>query len=248
VTVRTSDVNGWTVHTYASLPSTQDYIKELAAEDFPEGTVMQALSQTKGRGRHGREWISPMGNLYMSVLLRPETTADKAGQLSFVAAVALSEAIDTILAPGHVKNLKWPNDILIDGKKAAGILLESDMAPDGRINAIIMGMGVNIHATPDIGIGLQSVSHEITVPVNKFRDTVLEKIQKHYSSWKKNGFAPVHKAWSKQAHGLGQSLKVLSGGREYIGIFNGIDETGQLLIESDSGPLKLSTADFIATN
>lgn len=240
-----SGAEEWKVHTYASLPSTQDYIRELAAEGFPEGTVMQALTQTKGRGRHGRVWESPMGNLYMSVLLRPGCRADEAGQLSFVAAVALSEAIGEVMAPGHVKTLKWPNDILIDDRKVAGILLESELAADGRVEAIIMGMGVNIHAPPEGAAGLQAVSHEITVPVNRFRDSALEKLKAHYGDWKKHGFAPVREAWMKQAHALGQEIAVRAGSRESRGVFEGIGETGGLLIRSAEGLASFTGADEV---
>lgn len=225
----------WTIYSYASLPSTQQYIQELAAEDYPEGIVMQALIQTKGKGRQGRVWTSPMGNLYMSVLLRPDCSADKAGQLSFVAAVALSEAIDTVLADGHVKSLKWPNDILVDNKKCAGILLESDLDEGGTVKSLAMGMGVNIHAPPEDAAGLQALSHEITVPVNKFRDVVIEKLQARYRQWKNQGFAPIRKQWLAQAHGLGQPITATIGSKEQKGIFRDIDENGALIMETPGG-------------
>ena len=225
------------IHTYASLPSTQDYVRELAEEDFPEGTVMQAFTQTKGRGRQGRTWESPMGNLYMSVLLRPACRADVAGQLSFVAAVALADAIGDVLKPEHKLTLKWPNDILIDGKKAAGILLESELDAQGRIDAIIMGMGVNIHAPPEGAVGLQSVTSEITVPVNKFRDALLQKLDKHYTIWKLEGFAPVRKAWLVRAHGINETLTVKVANREYKGIFRDIDAGGVLKLEGENGSI-----------
>jgi BirA family biotin operon repressor/biotin-[acetyl-CoA-carboxylase] ligase len=150
----------WKIHTYAQLESTQDYVRSVAEDEefFAEGVVIQALAQTKGRGRHGNEWQSPMGNLYMSVLLRPECPAQAAGQLSFVVAVALSAAMGEVLADGHVKTLKWPNDILIDGKKVAGILLESNISKLGIVDYVVAGMGVNIMAAPEGAVALAQVS------------------------------------------------------------------------------------------
>jgi len=236
---RQTDIGGgWTVHTYASLPSTQDYIRELAEEDFPEGTVMQALTQTKGKGRQGRVWDSPMGNLYLSVLLRPRCSADQAGQLSFVAALALSAAIDEVLADGHVKTLKWPNDILIDGKKCAGILLESELDPAGQVAALALGIGVNIHAPPEGAAGLQALSHEITVPVNKFRDQVLSHLRAAYQQWQQQGFAPVRERWLAQAHGRGEKISARIGAQDVQGIFRDLDPDGSLMIELPDGTMQ----------
>ncbi len=162
----------WQIRTLSHVPSTQNSIRELAAEGAPEGTVVQALMQTSGRGRQGNQWISPMGNLYMSMLLRPGCTAMAAGQISFVAAVALSAAMDDVMAPGHAKTLKWPNDVLIDGKKCAGILLESDLDKDGNVNSLVLGMGVNIMAPPEDRIGLQQVGRG-QVAIHPFRDLAL---------------------------------------------------------------------------
>jgi BirA family biotin operon repressor/biotin-[acetyl-CoA-carboxylase] ligase len=234
----------WKIHTYASLSSSQDYVRELAAEDFPEGTVIQALSQTKGRGRHGRVWDSPLGNLYMSLLLRPACDAATAGQLSFVVAVALSAAMDEVLAPGHAKTLKWPNDILIDGLKCAGILLESELDADGSVAAIIVGTGVNIHGAPEGAVGLQAVSSEITVPVNKFRDLLLEKLGHYYRLWQQDGFAPIRKLWLAQAHNLGREITVKLGEREMNGVFEDLDASGALkLAQADGKVLDITSGD-----
>jgi BirA family biotin operon repressor/biotin-[acetyl-CoA-carboxylase] ligase len=224
------------VHTYSQLPSTQDYIKDLAAEDFAEGEVIQCLIQTKGRGRHGNEWTSPMGNLYMSVLLRPDCKADEAGQISFVAAVALSAAIAEYLDEKHTKTLKWPNDILIDGKKCAGILLESDLKGD-KVESLALGMGVNIMAAPEGAVGLNAVTWDIQVPIHPFRDKVLEHLDKYYTQWKKEGFAPIRELWLKEAHGLGQSITARLADKSYEGIFEALDEKGALLLKKDNGDI-----------
>lgn len=217
------------VHTYASLPSTQDYVKELAEEGLPEGIVVQCLEQRKGRGRHGREWNSPIGNLYMSVLLRPDCPAGEAGQISFVAAVALSAAMDGVLEKGHSKTLKWPNDILIDGKKVSGILIEKEG------DAYVLGMGVNILAAPEGAISLKQVSGDNRLAIHPFRDSALVKFAHYYGLWRTEGFAPIRRQWLAQAHGLGEKLAVEIAGSKKEGIFRDIDEKGFLVVEGADG-------------
>ena len=217
------------VHTYASLPSTQDYVKELAAEGLEEGTVVQAIEQRDGRGRHGNHWFSPMGNLYMSVLLRPDCDVRIAGQLSFVAAVALSAAMDEVLDEKHKKTLKWPNDILIDGKKVSGILIEKVE------DAYVLGMGINIMNPPDQAVGLNDLTWDIQVPINTFRDKVLAQLKEHYQQWQENGFADIRKLWLREAHGLNQEMTARLSDVEHKGIFKGISDDGHLCLELKDG-------------
>jgi len=228
-----SDIE-WKIHTYAQLSSTQDYVKELGDEGLPEGTLVQCLAQTKGRGRHGNSWTSPMGGLYMSALLRPECSAQEAGQLSFVVAVAVSAAMDEILAKGHIKTLKWPNDILIDGKKCAGILLESGMTGT-KVDWIAAGVGINIMSAPEDAICLQDVSKGKQVPIHPFRDIVLGHLAAHYNHWRDKGFADIRETWLAQAHALGQEITARTGSGETMGVFKGIDDTGALILESTTG-------------
>ncbi|MBI4031434.1 MAG: biotin--[acetyl-CoA-carboxylase] ligase [Proteobacteria bacterium] len=228
---------GWKVHTYAQLPSTQDYVKELGEEGLPEGTVVQCLTQTKGRGRHGREWTSPMGGLYMSALLRPQCAAAIAGQLSFVVAVAVSAAMDEVVKKDHKKTLKWPNDILIDGKKCAGILLESGMA-GGMVNWLAAGIGVNIMSAPEGAVCLQEVGKGRQIPVHPFRDIVLSHLKAHYNHWKMQGFSDIRESWLSQAHGLGGKIKVRQPDSETEGIFKDLDKTGALVLSLSGGKEK----------
>ncbi len=215
------------VHTYASLPSTQHYVKELVAEGLPEGTVVQAIEQRAGKGRHGRKWFSPMGNLYMSVLLRPDCDVAQAGQLAFVAAVAVAAAIDTVLDEKHKLSLKWPNDILIDGKKVCGILIEKEA--DGYA----LGIGVNIMAPPDGAVALNDVTWDIQVPVHPFRDKLLAALGETYSLWQDEGFAKIRSAWLAQAHGVDEPIKTEKG----EGIFRGLSEDGALQLETAEGAI-----------
>lgn len=228
----------WNVHTYAQLPSTQDYARELAEEGLPEGTVIQCLTQTKGRGRQGREWHSPMGNLYMSLILRPECEAPKAAQVAFVIAVAVSRAMDHYLADGHQKTLKWPNDILIDGKKCAGILIESVMGNGGTVDALAVGIGVNILGAPEGAAHLKDVGKG-TIAIHPFRDQVLAELSVFYTQWKNQGFAPIRKKWLDQAHRLGETIRVVLPDHTYEGTFRDIDKAGALILTLADGQDKV---------
>ena len=222
----------WKIETFAVLPSTQDEVKNRALEDgADEGLVIQSLTQTEGRGRHGKDWTSPMGNLYMSVLLRPLCTADLAGQISFIVALAVSAAMDEFMVEGHKKTLKWPNDILIDGKKCAGILLETELSPKGLVGHLVIGVGVNILSAPEGKIALKEVSGESRLAVHPFRDRVLHYLDTYYAAWKAEGFTPIRKAWLAQAHGKGHKMTARLPHREEKGIFRDIDEAGALILE-----------------
>lgn len=243
-----SDMVDWKVHTYASLSSTQDYVRELAEEGLPEGTLVQALTQENGHGRYGRDWVSPMGNLYMSFLLRPLCGAQEAGQISFVSALALSAAMDECLAPGCDKRLKWPNDILLDGRKVAGILLESDLRGDG-VDSLVVGLGVNILSAPEGAAALGALCQDgVRLAVHPFRDAVLAQFSQFYQLWQREGFAPVRAAWLAQAHGLGEIVNVRLAGEEFSGIFDGLDEQGALLVRDDAGGVRSVSAGDVFFN
>lgn len=232
--------NFWRVQVLGTTPSTQDVVRGLADTGEAEGLGIQALQQTSGRGRHGNAWTSPMGNLYLSVLLRPSCRPDKAAQMAFVCALALSDAIDKVMEEGHVKTLKWPNDVLIDGKKVSGILLETKLDPHGRVDYLIIGTGVNIFAPPEGCIGLDQIKKD-AVFVNKFRDVYLESLLVRYTAWQDKGFAPLRDAWLKQAHGLNEPMRIRLPETTYHGIFRGLDENGVLLAEID-GQIRSFTA------
>ena len=230
----------WRVQVLGTTPSTQDVVRGLAETGESEGLAIQALQQTKGRGRHGNDWTSPMGNLYISTLLRPICKADKAAQMAFVVALSLSDAINEVIEDGHDKKLKWPNDILIDGKKISGILLETKLDAHGRVDYLIIGTGVNIFAPPEGAEGLDRIKKE-RLAVNTFRDLYLQKLRERYASWQDKGFAPVRDAWLKQAYGLGKTMKIRLPEISYEGTFESVDENGALIATVD-GERKIFTA------
>lgn len=219
----------WRVTVTGQAPSTQDPVRIAAEGGEPEGFAVQALAQTGGRGRHGNQWVSPMGNLYISLLLRPACKADEAGQIAFIVALALSRAMDEFIDAAHIKTLKWPNDILIDGKKVSGILLESSIE-NGRCEYLIAGVGVNILAAPEGGIGLDAVKCN-AVPIHPFRDRFLAHLSDYMDEWRSRGFSALRDEWLAQAHGLNEPMSIRLPEVTYEGIFRGIDTAGGLLAE-----------------
>lgn len=222
----------WRFDLYQKVLSTQNYVHDAIALAEPEGLVVQALQQQGARGRHGNKWDAPIGNLYMSVLLRPNCDLGQAGQLAFVIAVALSDALDDYIDPKkHNKTLKWPNDILIDNRKISGILLESDIR-ENKLNAIVAGIGLNIFKAPDLAVALNDIAKE-PVYVNKVRDNILDKLAIYYGLWQEKGFAPIHEAWLKQAHGIGQPITARLPEKSFKGVFKGMTEEGSLILDMD---------------
>src|SRR6185436_12611332 len=131
--------DGWTLVALQSVGSTNDEAARLAAAGAAEGTVVWAREQTAGRGRRGRHWASPVGNLYTSAIVRPDCPAARAAELGFVAALAVADMVPA----GRPVRLKWPNDVLVEGAKVAGILPESSIGADGQAEHVILGIGVN---------------------------------------------------------------------------------------------------------
>ena len=166
--------------------------------------------------------------------------------MSFVAGLAVSEAVDAFIEKGHIKTLKWPNDVMIDGKKCAGILIESVLGPDSVVDALVVGIGVNILAPPDGAIGLAQVSGGKPVPVHVFRDKVLEQLEGVYLQWKRQGFSPIRTRWLKQAHAMGEVITARFAREEAQGIFKGIDEKGALLLEVAGQTKSISAAEILA--
>ena len=139
---------GYQLLCYDSIGSTNDEAKHLARGGAEEGTLVSAREQTAGRGRRGRGWVSPRGNLYLSLVLRPDCPAGRAAQLGFVAALAVGDALRAILPRIERLTYKWPNDVLIDGRKIAGVLLESETVGSEKLSFIVVGVGVNLTVSP----------------------------------------------------------------------------------------------------
>ncbi len=224
--------------------STNDNVKQRAREGAPEGTLVVAREQVAGRGRSGRVWTSKPGNLYMSLLLRPEGNAAEAAQVSFLAAVALSAAIEDI-APGLSPRHKWPNDVLIDGAKVSGILLESSARAAGTIDWLVLGMGVNVrHHPADTGQAVTSLLAQGARDCTP--ETMLGALAPallHWLEvWRARGFRPLRQAWLAKAAGLNRPIQVRLPRETFTGIFRDLDDNGSLRIEQADGTMRTVTA------
>jgi BirA family biotin operon repressor/biotin-[acetyl-CoA-carboxylase] ligase len=202
----------------------------LAAAGLEEGVWLRAERQSSGRGRQGRDWVSPAGNLYASTLVRVRSSDPPAATLALVAAVALEEAVGAYL-PGMAR-LKWPNDLLIGGAKLSGILLER--AGD----AVVIGIGVNLaHHPTDIDRSATSLAASgIAVAPEDFIETLAEAFARWVERWRGQGLDAIRRRWVDAAHPAGTPLTVrLPDGASIDGLFDGLDADGALILRLADG-------------
>ncbi|MGH6983882.1 MAG: biotin--[acetyl-CoA-carboxylase] ligase [Stellaceae bacterium] len=230
---------------FDTLASTSDEARRRARDDAPEGTLVTARAQTAGRGRQGRIWVSPPGNLHVSLLLRPDAPMARAAQLGFAAGLAVADAIRAF-APKAAITLKWPNDVLLDGRKAAGILLESEGDAAGRVAFVVIGIGVNLTAYPaDTEFPATSVKTVTgTAPTPEaFLATLAPALALWYERWRADGFAALRRAWLERAAGLGQALRARLPDETVEGRFAGLDDDGLLLLDAPGGQRRIAAGD-----
>ncbi|PHQ69705.1 MAG: biotin--[acetyl-CoA-carboxylase] ligase [Sneathiella sp.] len=230
---------------FDTVGSTNLEARKQADAGMPEGKIVWSRRQEQGVGRRGRNWSSPEGNLYCSLLLRPECDPLTGATLSFLIAVALHKAISSALPVGSDIKVKWPNDILINGKKSAGILLESKTRVDGTLDYVIVGTGVNIAAYPKDTDGLPATSIKAAggnVTIELLLSRYAHHFLESYMIWKADGFAPIRAEWLIRAAGLGQKISVKLSDMPLEGVFSGLDETGALILTLDDGKTKRITA------
>lgn len=196
-----------------------------------------AAKQTEGRGRRGRVWVAPPGNLSATLLIRPNRPATECAQLSFAAALAVADMLSGY-AGAHEIRLKWPNDVLVDGRKIAGILLESESTATGLAAYLAVGIGVNLAAYPDDtehpATALAALGFIAPAPKDALLD-LAAAFAKWYEAWRGEGFAALRAAWLSRAFGLGARIRVRLASGEIIGVFRDIDETGALVLGLPGG-------------
>ncbi|MGH6740629.1 MAG: biotin--[acetyl-CoA-carboxylase] ligase [Bradyrhizobium sp.] len=216
------------VRHYETIDSTNDEIRRLMSAGAGHGTVVHADEQTAGRGRLSRVWISQPGNLYMSVLLQPEVPVARRSELSFVAAIAVADAVAALLPKQARATLKWPNDVLVGGAKIAGILLEQ------IDKATIIGIGLDVLQAPaDAGYKTTSIAASGGIAtVDGARDILLARLAQHLESWQREGFAPIRQAWLARSCPIGTRLRVSVQGATVEGDFAGLDLDGALLLDA----------------
>jgi BirA family biotin operon repressor/biotin-[acetyl-CoA-carboxylase] ligase len=232
---------------HEQIDSTNEEAKRLAAGGAEAGTLVWAGEQLAGRGRRGRGWVSPLGNLYLSLLLRPACPPAQACQLNFVAAVALAEAVSALLPAGAEVALKWPNDVLVRGAKVSGILLEASAALDRSIDWLVTGAGVNVVSCPtDTPYPATSLQREgATAGAADVLRTFAESFLALYETWRAQGFPPVRARWLASARGLGEPIEVRLERETLRGRFSNLDESGALMLDTTDGTRRqITTGDL----
>jgi BirA family biotin operon repressor/biotin-[acetyl-CoA-carboxylase] ligase len=234
-------VVGRDIQVFQQTSSTNDVVEKLARDGVAEGVVIFAETQTKGRGRLGRKWLSPEGQgLWFSVLLRPQMPPGSVTQITIAAATAVARAIrqETGLAP----QIKWPNDILIQGQKVVGILTELSAEID-RVRYVIVGIGVdvNVHDFPS---ELSAVATSLALAAGKtfiraeIAAAILKELDSDYGRITRGEFGALAEEWEQQCITLGARVKIHIGDRTVTGRAESLDADGALLLRTEHGHLE----------
>jgi BirA family biotin operon repressor/biotin-[acetyl-CoA-carboxylase] ligase len=223
--------------------STNEWAKELAAYGAAEGTVAVAETQTRGRGRLGREWFSPKGGLWFSVILRPNLKPAEVVGLVFVAGLAVAEVLRELYS--LEAETKWPNDVLVNESKVCGILTEMNTV-GARVNFVVVGVGVNANfdvakvfpeELREAAVSLENVLGRKVRLEELFR-ALLEKLEYFYELLLKEGFDPILAEWKKYAGFLGCHVEVISGTEKWVGLALDVDYDGSLILRLKDGTVK----------
>lgn len=221
---------------YQQLRTTMETARELANKGTAEGTVVIAGTQTAGKGRIGRTWLSPEGSLAMSIVLKPDIK--NLPQLVMIASLAVVRAIRQVA--GLKAHIKWPNDIMLKGKKVCGILIENEVRGDS-VNFAIIGIGINVNFNPlnfpEIADIATCLSHESGTEISyvELTATLLSELERLYLEAQAG--APVHREWQKNMETLGKRIKVNTGKTVEQGKAEKVTENGNLILRHDDGSL-----------
>ncbi len=232
---------GFSLRAHDEIDSTNEEARRLATGGAPHGTVVWARRQTAGRGRRGRSWVSEPGNLFVSFLLRPSKPASEAAQISFLSALAVGETLDRFRPAGSTLAYKWPNDVLLDGAKVSGILLESAGGGPTGLAWLVVGIGINLAHHPDdverpaahVGAG---ATPEAVLAV------LAERLASWLARWECDGFGPARDVWLARAAGLGGPVTVRLANETIEGTFDGLGPDGTLSLIVADGSRRAITA------
>jgi BirA family biotin operon repressor/biotin-[acetyl-CoA-carboxylase] ligase len=223
------------IHYFPEIGSTMDAARELAKKGAGEGTIVIAEAQTRGRGRLSREWLSPDGGIYFTLILRPRISPAYAPRINLMAAVAVAITIRKLF--GLKAELKWPNDVLIEGKKVCGILAEIDAETD-VVNFVNVGIGINANASiPQFEKTATSLKDVLGREISRkeFLSTLLAEIERRQPLLMESDLL---EEWKKLSATLNKDVRIMSLGEEVIGQAIDIDATGSLILKSKDGSLR----------
>lgn len=239
---------GYRLVAFETIGSTNDEAQRFAVAGEPERLIVSAAAQTRGRGRQQRSWISPIGGLYCSFLFRPDCPLLRAPEMGFVAAVAVAEAVAELLGDGGLVSCKWPNDVLVSGRKIAGILIESSGGAHNRLDWLVVGIGLNIAEAPDAAEllypatclateGAPGVTPAIALAA------IAAVLASWYERWTIEGFAPVRHAWRVRGPQVGAKLAIRGGAADAEGEFVELDASGALVLRTLQGQRVITAGD-----
>lgn len=219
------------------------------AGQFPNPTWFTATRQTASRGRRGRPWVAPEGNFYGTVSI-PCADPEGASLRSFVAALALADALQAVMGDGPTLSLKWPNDVLLNGGKVAGILLES-LTAHGRMWGVAVGIGVNLIAAPTLDQVEEGAVYPVSVKGESGADITPDALLAHlapaFATWDAQlttyGFEPIRTAWLARAARLGETITARLPNENITGRFDTVDKNGYLVLNTAKGPRSIAAAD-----
>lgn len=240
---------GVAAHVLATTDSTNAHaLREAPALRGPAWFL--GLEQTAGRGRRARAWASPKGNFHATLLLFPKESADQVALRSFAAALALRDAFVALTGLPDCFSLKWPNDVLLNGAKVAGILLEASSSGAG-VQALAIGIGVNLIAHPEAGLmeegALPAVSLLSETGLRITPERFLDALAPAYARWEavfvSQGFAPLREGWLSRAAKVGEHIRARTGKDTHYGIFETIDSSGNLILLTAAGRLSIPAAE-----
>lgn len=227
-------VIGHRIVTLGTVTSTMDVAADLAKAGAAEGTIVVANEQTAGRGRGGRTWSAPAGSgLFMSLVLRPDVPPDRLGCLSLIVGVGVARTLESF---GLLPKLKWPNDVWLDGRKVAGILVSSRVA--AARTTVIVGIGINV-CSPEEHLPPGAASLQLALNRAVTPDAVLSRVcptlDEEYVGFVRSSGTPDLSGWTQRAALLGEPVSVVDGAAVYAGECIGIDGRGALLLRSADG-------------
>ena len=240
---------GYRLEMFTSLASTNDEAKSRIAAGDPGRLWIVAATQTRGRGRMGREWVSPPGNLYASLLLIDPAPPARLAEIGFVAGVALIDALRALAGPEPSIRLKWPNDVLVDDAKMSGLLLEGARLRNGLF-ACVVGVGVNCVSSPLEAL-YPTASLKSIGAASSDRGALFSALSDRFVHWlevwaRGDNFAGVRAAWLERAGGIGEKARVDRNGERLEGLFRGIDAQGRMLLERLGGIVETIEAGDVA--
>jgi BirA family biotin operon repressor/biotin-[acetyl-CoA-carboxylase] ligase len=227
------------IYHFESIGSTNNKAYELAESGEPEGTIVVAEAQTHGKGRMGRNWVSPKGGgIYFSVILRPDVETDEIPTITLIAATSVVNTIEKMCS--LKAKVKWPNDIIVSGKKLGGILTEIKAQPD-RVEFLILGIGINVNTPagklPQVGTSLKEACAQDIDRLEFFRK-LLDNFEKEYAKLKKKGFISLRDECKAVSSVVGERIKVTEHHKTLEGKAIDIDEKGALILKLKDGSKK----------